>query len=175
MKASQDSFKDEWMRKTLARTLLAGTCLAPLAVNANVIQYFTGIAYTNPAELFQTGQTTAILGTTGIALDARFTGTSMNFLTMIPQYGTSTSRTGSLLPYGRIAKRLTPTVVAGFDITQPFHSNLDWGTNDFTPFAGTQNWMRDYDFSPKLSWQAAPNLVFGAGLNFNYVQRNEIN
>ncbi len=154
------------------------TCLLFLAsfnLHANVIQYFTGISYNNPSELFKVKDNELIFGGTGFYVDARFEGSVLNFTTGAPGQGVSHSRTTSLLPYGRIAKRINDKMVASIDVTQPFHSNLNWGVNSFTRFAATHNFLTDTDFSPKLAISLSKALHIGGGVNFNFLKNNEVN
>lgn len=143
--------------------------------HANVIQYFTGISYSNPAALFQIKQNELILGGTGIYTNARFAGSVLNFNNGLYGEGISYSRTTSFLPYGRIATRLNDSSVFAVDVTQPFHSNLNWGNNSFTRYAATQTYLTDIDVSPRASYSFNKQWHFGAGLNFNFLQNNETN
>jgi len=59
----------------------------------------------------------------------RFQGTVLNFNNGQSGQGTSYTRTTSFLPYGRIASRLNEKTVFAVDVTEPFHSNLNWGNN----------------------------------------------
>lgn len=144
-------------------------------VNANVIQYFTGITYSNPAELFQVQKHELILGGTGFITDARFHGSVLNFNSRQPDSGHARSLTRSFLPYGRIANRFNDKFVAAVDVTQPFHSNLDWGNHAVTRFAATQTFLTDVDVSPRLAYSLNKRWHFGAGLNLNFLQNNETN
>ena len=56
-------------------------CLASVHAQANIIQYFTGISYNNPAELFQVKHNDLLLGGTLIDPLGRFTGQGLNFNT----------------------------------------------------------------------------------------------
>ena len=73
-------------------------CLVCLPIHANVIQYFAGISYSNPAELFTVGKNEFILGGTGFYTVARFEGSVLNFNTGKQGYGTAYSKTSTLLP-----------------------------------------------------------------------------
>ena len=151
-------------------------CILALNAQANVIQYFTaGISYSNPSELFKTKKTGFVIGGTGSYADLAFSGSILNFNTFSYDTGRDSSRTYTLLPYGRIAKRLNDKVVFALDVTEPFNSNLDWGTDTFTRYANTQNFMTDVDVSPKLSYAVSQKLQVGGGLNFNFITHNEVN
>ena len=159
------------MKKT-AFTLLALSCLD---LYANATQFLTGSTYVNGAELGQVKETEFILGVTGMALNAKFRGTQLNLNTGTQDYGHSSSKTTSLLPYGRIAKRYNDMVVFGVDVTQPFHSNLHWGANQVTRYAAVQVYLSDIDISPKMAVNVSEKLSIAAGINLNFLQNNEIN
>lgn len=142
---------------------------------ANVIQYFSGISYNNPSELFKTKNTELIFGGTGFYGDLKFTGSVLNFNTFQYDSGTSYSRTYTVLPYGRIAKRINEKTVFAVDVTEPFNSNLNWGTDAFTRYAATQNYLTDVDISPKLEFSPNQKLHVGGGINLNFLRNNEVN
>lgn len=150
-------------------------CAVSLASQANVIQYFAGISYNNPADLFKIKNNEMILGATGSYADLKFTGSALNLNTMQYGNGINHSRTYTPLPYGRIAKRINDKAVFAIDVTEPFNSNLDWGNDAFTRYAATQNILWDVDVSPKLSYSISEKLHLGAGINFNFLRSNEIN
>lgn len=150
-------------------------CLTAISAHANVIQYITGISYSNPAELFKVQKNEFIIGGTGFYTNGKFTGSAINFNTFQYENGVSNTNRFSLLPYGRIATRLTDKLVFGVDVTQPIHSNLVWGANSFTRYAATDTLAADVDISPRLSFSLTRQLYVGAGLNFNFLQNNESN
>ena len=162
--------------RDIMRTLFTGLlCVLASSTQANVIQYFAGISYNNPSELFKIKNEEFIAGGTGSYANLKFKGTVLNFNTMDYDDGTSYSRTYTLMPYGRIAKRINDKFVFAVDVTQPFNSNLDWGTNSFTKYAVTQNFLYDVDISPKLAYSFNDKLKLGGGINFNFLNNNEIN
>jgi long-chain fatty acid transport protein len=143
--------------------------------HANVIQYFTGISYFNPAELTKTKSHEMVIGATSFYTDAKFSGSVLNLNTSNYVTGNGFSRTASLLPYGRIAKRINQKWVMSLDLTEPFHSNLDWGDDRFTRYAATQTYLTDIDISPKIGYSFTPSFHGGFGLNFNVLKNNETN
>ncbi|HRD70038.1 MAG TPA: outer membrane protein transport protein [Legionella sp.] len=158
------------------RILPAGLmCLFALNAHANVLQYFTGISYNNPSELFKIKESTFLIGGTGFYADLKFTGSVLNFNTLEYGSGVGHSRTYTVLPYGRIAKRLNEKAVFAIDVTEPFNSNLNWGNEAFTRYANTQNYLLDVDVSPKISYELTKQLQVGGGLNFNFLRNNEVN
>lgn len=160
------------MRRLTFCAIFLCTCM-PL--HANVIQYFTGISYSNPAELFQVKKNQFILGATGFYTKGTFQGSALNFNTMETNYGSSYTRSYSVLPYGRVAHRWGGKWVFGVDVTEPVHSNLAWLKTAVTRYAGTENILRDVDVSPRFSWQILPQVYLGLGANFNFVNKNEGN
>lgn len=156
---------------------LSAILLGMLALNAqaNVIQYFAGLSYNNPSELFKIKDYTALIGGTGSYAILRFDGTVLNFNTNQYDLGIGHSSTYTLMPYGRVAKRINDKMVFAVDVTEPFNSNLDWGTDTFTRWAVTQNFLTDVDVSPKLSYALSKKLQIGGGLNFNFLKTNEVN
>lgn len=150
-------------------------CLACINSYANVLQYFAGISYSNPAELFKVKKNEFILGTTGFYADINFNGSVLNLNTFQHDYGQSQSGRGSILPFGRIANRIDDKVVIGVDVTEPFNSNLVWGDHRVTRYASTETLMTDVEVSPRFSYSITPKLYAGAGLNLNFLKNNETN
>jgi len=146
-----------------------------LNTHANVIQYFAGISYNNPSELFKVKNSEFLFGGTGSYADLEFKGSVLNFNTGQYGAGVSHSRTYTLMPYGRLATRLNEKSVVAVDITEPFNSNLNWGNNAFTRYANTQNLLTDVDVSPKLAYSINKKWQIGGGLNFNFLLNNEVN
>lgn len=57
-------------------------CLLTLNAQANVIQYFAGISYNNPADLFKVKNGILLVGGTGSYADLQFKGSALNFNTI---------------------------------------------------------------------------------------------
>ncbi|HAT8747870.1 OmpP1/FadL family transporter [Legionella pneumophila] len=150
-------------------------CLLTLNAQANVIQYFAGISYNNPADLFKVKNGILLVGGTGYYADLQFKGSALNFNTFQYDSGVNHSRTYIVWPYGRVAKRLNDKTVVAVDLTEPFNSNLDWGNDAFTRYAATQNYLTDVDLSPKISYAISKKLQIGGGINFNVLLKNEVN
>lgn len=150
-------------------------CLLAANAQANVIQYFAGISYNNPSELFKIKNDQLLFGGTGSYADLAFSGSALNFNTFQYESGVNHSQTYTLMPYGRLAKRVNDKVVFALDVTEPFNSNLNWGDYSFTRYANTQNYLTDVDISPKFSYGINQKWQIGGGLNFNYLLKNEVN
>jgi long-chain fatty acid transport protein len=128
-----------------------------LTAHANVIQYFAGISYNNPSELFKVNKDLLVAGSANSYADLGFTGSVLDFNNFQYNSGISHSKTFTPLPYGRLAHRLNDKTVIGVDVTEPFNSNLNWGTDTFTRFANTQNYLTDVDVSPKIAYSLTKN------------------
>lgn len=150
-------------------------CMLALSAHANVIQYFAGISYNNPADLFKVKKDTLILGSTNSYANLSFTGSVLNFNSGLYGSGISHSKTFTAIPFGRLAKRFNEKMVFALDVTEPFNSNLNWGTDTFTRYANTQNLLTDIDVSPKLAYSLTQKLQIGGGLNFNFLKNNAVN
>jgi|GEM_PF-2371663 len=151
-------------------------CVLALNAHANVIQFFAaGVSYSNPADLYTTKHSQFVIGSTAAHLDMRFNGSVYNFNTYQYGSGVNSSKTNTMLPYGRLATRFNEKMVLSLDVTEPFNSNLDWGQNAFTRYANTENFLTDVDVSPKFSYDVNEKLHVGAGINFNFITNNEVN
>jgi long-chain fatty acid transport protein len=170
-----DNYKIRKIMHLVKKSLIVSLGFACLPLHANVIQYFAGISYSNPAELFTVQKNEFILGTTAFRTEAQFKGTALNFNTFQYDQGVAHSGTTSVLPYGRIATRINEKWVFGVDVTEPFNSNLSWGNQAFTRYAATQTYLTDVDISPRLSYSFSQRFYVGAGLNFNFLKNNETN
>lgn len=124
-------------------------------------QAFLNIAYSNPAMLNMVKKLEGIIGGSDVNPDLQFSGT----------YGgvssSARSNTNSLVPYGRIAYRFSPTIVGGIDVTQPLFTADSYPSNSFISTATINTYLRDTDISPRISWQATEKLALGLGVNFN--------
>lgn len=161
-----------FMRKYWPISLGLGLSLLATPASANVIQFFSGISYSNPAELFKVQKNTLIVGSSSFDVQGKFSGTALDFTNFQNPYGTSKTNQTSFLPYGRIAHRVNNKMVLGVDITQPFHSNLRWSKDAVTRFSGVDNLMTDIDVSPRISVMVTPRFYIGGGLNFNFLKTN---
>ncbi|MCC5014073.1 MULTISPECIES: OmpP1/FadL family transporter [Legionella] len=150
-------------------------CFTSVNASANVLQYFAGLSYHNPAELFKVKKNEFIIGGTSFYADIGFQGNVLNLNTFQYDSGIAHSRRVSLLPFGRIAARANEKIVLAVDVTEPFHSNLVYGGKAFTRYAATETLMTDVDISPRFSLNIYPQLYFGGGLNFNFLKNNETN
>ena len=159
----------------IKKGLIIGCIMVSTSLHANVIQYYTGLSYNNPSDLFKVKDNELIFGGSAFYVDMDFTGSALNFNTGQYEHGSSFTRRTSLLPYGRIAKRYNQNMVFSIDVTQPFHSNLDWGEDAFTRYANTHNLLTDTDFSPKVEYSFSQKFHVGAGVNFNFLKNNEVN
>lgn len=157
--------------------IIAVAMLPILSFNAyaNVIQFFTGISYSNPAELFQTKDSQLILGGTALNAKMRFNGLSLNANTFGYEQGVARFNTTGVLPYGRLAHRISDRLVLGLDVTEPYFSKIDWGNDSVLRYVSTQTLLTDIDISPRASWSVSKSLYIGGGLNFNQTRNAQVN
>ena len=145
------------------------TLLALSTVHATSYQIFANIAFSNPAALNSIQDGELIIGGSTVDTRFHFTGTAAGV------GGTATSNTTDLLPYGRIAMRLSPKFVASLDITQPYYTNIEYPRNSVVALFATETFIRDTNFSPKLSYQATQRLALGIGFDANQLYNAQLN
>lgn len=136
---------------------------------ATSYQVFANITFSNPAALNSIKEGELIVGGTPLSSRFHFTGTAAGV------GGSATSRTADVMPYGRIAMRLTPKLVAGIDITQPYYTNIQYPRNSIVNLFATETFIRDTNFSPRLSYQATERLALGIGFDANNLYNGQIN
>lgn len=171
------------LRKTslyhLASLSSLGFILFPDAATASNFQDFSGINYSNPAEL-----TLLVKNTQLIIGDEYFSPSphlTFNGTVTVPDpsgQGNNVSDTGStsntdhvFLPYGRIAKRLSPQWVIGLDVSKPFSSDIIYPNNSAVRYSVTSSQMDSVDVAPNIAYQfsgALSNLSVGVGLDAMY-------
>lgn len=142
---------------------------------ANAIQYFIGLNYNNPAELFKVKDNEFILGGNVLNPMMKFNGISINANTFGYEQGVAKTNTLGFLPYGRLAHRVNERLVLGVDVTEPYYSNINWGNDSVLRYVSTQTRITDYDISPRASWSVNKSLYLGAGLNFNLLRDSQVN
>lgn|SRR3990167_6038793 len=132
-------------------------------------QSFIGTAFDNPANLSLIKQNQILLGATDIDKNAHFVGT------LATTSGTVTSKTNTFLPYGRFATRLSEQFVVGVNISQPLFTNLQYPRGSFINSLAVDTEIRDYDISPRMSYQVTKDLALGLGINFNHLFKTRLN
>lgn len=148
-----------------------GCALSFSVTNAYATSYqiFADNNFSNPAALNSVKQGELMIGALGMNQRYHFIGTAAGV------GGSTTSRTNDLLPYGRIAMRLTPQIVVGIDITQPWFTDIQYPRNSFINAFSTETFLRDTNYSPKISYQATPQLALGAGFDANHFYNGQLN
>lgn len=144
-------------------------------VYANIFQFFTGISYSNPAELFKVKKNEFIIGSTIPEVGMQFKGSSFNSNTLGYETGVAKMQTTEVMPYGRIAQRFNDRLVFGVDVTEPYNSNVNWGNYSILRYVSTQTYVTDVDVSPRASWSLTKNVYIGGGLNFNFMSNTQLN
>lgn len=145
------------------------------------IQDFSGISYSNPAELtLFVKQAQIILGDEYLspAPHIDFTGTitvpdPSPFGNNVVTVGTSSNINSSWFPYARAAMRLSKQFVVGIDITQPIKSDIGYSVTSPARYATTLSELHLTDYSPSVAYQFGgklEKLALGAGFDAMYAK-----
>lgn len=144
------------MKNSVQKLLIGATC-AP-AINASakpgVVQYLVDINYFNPAMLNSVKKMEFILGCDLVNPRLKFEGTS------IGGTGSVTSDEYDPLPYGRFAYRVSPKVVLGFSVTEPYYAHIDWG-DSILKYVSIRTSVRTTRYEPQISYQVTDSLALG--------------
>lgn len=148
----------------ISRIIIAGLVSCSVSSNAVASAYhqFFNIAYDNPAMLNDVKKGDLILGDTYVNPTFHFNGSNG------PLVGSTTSRENTNLPYGRLAYRFSPKVVASLDITHLVYTDIEYPVNEVLSTVSTGTIVRDVNISPRISYQVSPQLAIGAGINADY-------
>jgi long-chain fatty acid transport protein len=71
--------------------------------------------------------------------------------------------------------RLSPKIVVGLDITQPYFTDIQYPVGSFVNNFATTTIIRDTNISPKLSYQATERLALGIGFDANNMYNGQLN
>ncbi len=153
-------------RQIITLGILLGTSLQ---LNAAAYQIFPTLAYDNPASLGSVKQYTTIIGITDPLVRMQYTGVAG------PVTGTTVSNTSVLLPYARAAARISPSWVAGFDITHPVLSNIRYPADSFINSIVVDSILQDTNYSPKISYKVSDRLTLGVGFDANNMTDAQVN
>lgn len=150
--------------------------LSATHATASNFQDFSGITYSNPAELtLQVKDMQLIIGDEYFSPSPKidFTGT-----VIVPDpspmgnnvvvSGNANNIDYATYPYGRIAKRMTDQWVIGVDITKPFSSDIVYPDNSPARYSVTYSGMQSLDIAPNIAYQfsgAWSKLALGFGLD----------
>ena len=161
------------MKKLIKLSLLSLSGIisftALTSAHATSYQIFADLNFANPAALNSVKQGELIIGGTTLFSRMHFSGSVSGV------QGSTTSYTTDELPYGRIAMRLSPKIVASLDITQPYFTDIQYPNNNFANVFATQTYIRDVNYSPKISYQVNERLAVGAGIDFNNLYNGQLN
>ena len=132
-------------------------------------QHFYIIGYDNPAALNKVKDLQLIMGGTTVFPNFHWSGCDG------PICGTASSHSRYLLPYGRIAKRLTPKIVLGADYVSFAQTRIHFPADSVIRFSVIDLVVEDDDFSPRISYAINQKLAVGAGININRLNNIEVN
>lgn len=155
---------------------LALSCSVALASN---FQSFSGINYSNPADLVYIVKSMQfIAGDMLVSPAITFNGT-VTVPNPVPPLGGPVSVTGSssnygnlYMPYGRIASRLNEQWVFGVDVTQPFREDISYSSSSAVRYSSTITQVNSYDVAPSLAYHFGGSLskwAFGFGFDALYM------
>ena len=158
--------------------LAAGLTLC-ITASASNFQDFSGITYSNPAELtFLVQDIQVILGNEYFSPSPKITYDGIVFVpdpspmhNNVTTSGTSSNIDYTTYPYGRVAKRLSQQWVVGVDVTKPFSSDIVFPDNSPARYSVTYSGMQSADIAPNIAYQftgALSKLAIGAGLDAMY-------
>jgi long-chain fatty acid transport protein len=150
------------LRLFLVNPLICLTATSFLqTAHANIIQYFWGDAYKNPAESNQIDCAEFHFGSIGIQTKSKFTGT-----TNLGK-GAAWSSETDVLPYFFGAARATKDLALGVNVSRPLHSNVNYPNDSIVREEATQATLYNVDINPHVSYKVLDNLFVGAGVNIN--------
>lgn len=159
------------MKKSIKYSVISFSSIFIALTNAYATSYqiFSNIAFSNPAALNSIKQGELIVGGSTLFSRFHFTG-SVGGVS-----GSTTSRTTDFLPYGRIAMRWSPKFVVALDITQPYLTDIQYPRDSIINIFSTETFIRDMNYSPKLSYQATERLALGIGIDANNLYNGQLN
>lgn len=136
---------------------------------ASSYQIFGDLMFDNPATLNRVKKGQMIIGGAVVNPRIRFVGTASGVS------GSASSRVLDLIPYGRLAVRLTPKLVIGVDITQPYYTDVQYPRDSIVKSFSTETIIRDTNFSLRGSYQVTKQLALGLGLDANNLYNGQLN
>lgn len=157
------------MKKISVSSLGCGVFLSFLSQNvfAAAYQIFSELAYDNPAALNSVKKGQIVLGMGIPTVTFHFKGSNG------PLYGRADASGTNVLPFGRLAWRLSPKIVTSLDITNPVYSDFKYPVDSVVSTLGTSTVMIGRNYSPKISYEIKPGLAVGVGFdahNFSNLQ-----
>lgn len=159
-----------------------GLALLPNIASASNFQDFSGINYSNPADLvYLVKDMQFILGGSLASPIITFNGT-VTVPNPVPILGPGITTTGSssnegnfYVPYGRFAKRLNDQWVFGVDVTEPFREDIEYSATSNERYSGTVTEITSLDVAPSVAYQfggALSKLSIGFGVDALYTSAN---
>ncbi len=159
--------------------ILSAIVLLPIRAAASNFQDFSGITYSNPAELtFLVQKTQVILGDEYFAPSPNIIFNGSVFVPdpspmhhNVVTTGTTENTDFTTYPYGRVAQRLSKQWVVGLDVTKPFDSSIIYPNNSVARYAVTNSGMKSVDVAPNVAYQFSgklSKLAIGAGWDAMY-------
>lgn len=158
------------MKKLYFRLLiLQGFHLVTSASYATSYQRTIDLAYDNPALLKAVNKNEVLLGNSFIYGIFQFVGK------VGPLEGSATSRQYYNYPYGRVAFRINPKIVAGIDVTHLEYANIVFPQNSIVSKLITATIIKAIDVVPKISYQLTKQMALGIALNIDNTYDLQVN
>lgn len=133
---------------------------------ANAVQKFTGLNFSNPAELGKVKDEAMVIGDKYNNATIKYTGSAA------AGTGTAYGHAKTMLPYFRFAKRIDGyygnNVVVGLDITEPFSANDVYSKTSIAAGNATLVRMSSVDIAPNVAININKDWSFGLGLDALY-------
>lgn len=150
-------------------TPLCGLLLATSS-HANIVQYFWGNTYLNPAQLGFTKDLSLAVGAIPVNVKESFTGIAAS-----GEFGVSRSDENSVPVYFTGSKRINSNWVVGLNVSPPIYSNLGFPVDATTRFETTETIVRNVDINPQVSYKVNDKWMVGVGFNANDTTDFQVN
>lgn len=166
------------MQNAIKKIIATGIiCLGSITTAwASSIQVFSGINYSNPADLtLFINDMQLLIGDDLIIPNVVFQGTTFvpspvapSFFSPVVTAGTTSTNISYSLPYGRFAKRLSKQWVVSVDVTEPFKSDVIYNQNSFLRYLTTISKTHSVDIGLNAAYQFSGFLSkLSVGLGFD--------
>ena len=152
------------MKKISINTLCCSFLLSLACQNvwAAAYQIFPELAYDNAAALNSIKKGQVILGMGIPTIDFHFKGSNGPFS------GQASAGATNVLPFGRLAWRLSPKIVTSFDITNPAYSDFKYPVDSIVSTLSSSTVQIGRNYSPKFSYEIKPGFAIGAGFDAHH-------
>jgi len=138
-----------------------------LTANASSFQMFSGLNFSNPAELVTVEHQEIIAGGTWLWPHTHFDGEVGVDPDLV--HDAASNLRLIILPQGRYAIRLNKKLIVGVDVTEPFATDVRYSTTDPIAVLGSQTTIHSIRVSPSAVWQVNDKLAIAGGPDFEHL------